>query len=524
METVELELNDIQGIIRRGYGNLEDAYFILLNITDTSRAKGWLRELADEIRDGTTKPGRKDTCVNIAFTQAGFKELGLVKQFYEDKRFSIEFEDGMTTGHRQNILGDYDESDPKKWHWGGTKPGAKPLHILLLLYAGDEKALEAFYDNHSKKFQGAGLSKILRLGTVLLPDRKEHFGFRDGIAQPTIAGMLDKLDEEKDKVKWTKSQEILDKGGSDGNIVAAGEFILGYKNVYSKNPSSPKVESSSDTGGYLKDDEQGAKDFGCNGSYLVFRQMKQNVLEFWKYIDEKTRNPDGSSNPEARERLAAKMVGRWRSGAPLTLAPDGDKPGLEDADNFGYYPEDRYGNMCPVASHVRRTNPRNSPLERSRLNDKDAKTSLKDANKHRILRRGRSYGEAIAESMDPQDFLNAGETKEKGGLNFICFNANLGRQFEFIQHTWINNPKFSELYSEADPLLGPIPDNANSTQKRIFGKFVAPDEQLRQRVSGLKRFVDVVGGAYFFMPGINAIRYLANLAEPKDEHWEIRGS
>ena len=514
-----LELEDIQGIIRRGYGNLEAASFILLKITDTSLAKLWLGKLAenDEIRDGRTRPEKKDTCVNIAFTQAGFNKLGLdlVKQF------SIEFEDGMTTDHRQNILGDNGDSDPKEWDWGGTKPDAKPVHILLLLYAGDEKALEALYDDHSKKFQGAGLSKIRRLDTLLLPDQKEHFGFRDGIAQPRIAGLLDTVDKEKDKSKRPKLnadlQRVLDKGGSDGNIVAAGEFILGYKNVYSKNPNSPKVETSSDTGGYLKDDGQGARDFGCNGSYLVFRQLSQNVLEFWKYIDKKTRNPDGSSNPEARDRLAAKMVGRWRSGAPLALTADKDDPDLKKADNFNYFEQDPYGDMCPVASHVRRTNPRNSPLERARLNEKDAKNSLKDANKHRILRRGRSYGQLSDESMDPQDFLNAGKPGEEGGLNFICFNANLGRQFEFIQHTWINNPKFSELYSEADPLLGPIPDDdeATSTQKRIFGKFVTPGEPLRQRVSGLKRFVDVVGGAYFFMPGINAIKYLAKIPEPE---------
>ena len=118
--------------------------------------------------------------------------------------------------------------------------------------------------------------------------------------------------------------------------------------------------------------------------------------------------------------------------------------------------------------------------------------------------------------MDPEDLLSA-EPDEEVGLQFICFNANIGRQFEFVQHTWINNPKFSELYSEADPLLGPIPesDQATSTQQKIFGKFIAPDKPLRRRVSDMKRYVDVVGGAYFFMPGIRAIRYLAHLREPK---------
>ena len=279
-----------------------------------------------------------------------------------------------------------------------------------------------------------------------------------------------------------------------------------------------KVKASSDPGGFLKDDGPGSKDFGFNGSYLVFRQLKQNVPEFWKYIDKETQDRNKISNPEARDRLAAKMVGRWRSGAPLVMSPDKDNPDLKNADTFGYFKQDPLGEKCPMASHVRRTNPRDSPLERTRLNAKGAEISLKDANKHRIIRRGRAYGNPINKSMEPQDVLDAGnneKTRKDRGLNFICFNANIGRQFEFIQHTWINNPKFSELYSEADPLMGPIPEKkeATSTQKEIFGRFVAPGDSIRERVSGLKRFVDVVGGAYFFMPGIKAIKYLAKLPE-----------
>ena len=523
METARLELDDIQGIIRRGYGKMDAACFVLLNIANASRARGWLGDLADngEIRDGMATPDESDTCVNIAFTQPGFEELGLKKHFIKDKQFSVEFEDGMTTEHRQDILGDVGDSDPKKWDWGGTRSGQESVHILLMLYARDEKALAVLYGDHQKKFKGAGLSLIRRLDTLHLPGQKEHFGFRDGIAQPKIAGLLDTVNKEEEGKRGDFGkdlQAVLETGGSKENIVAAGEFILGYKNGYSKIPNSPKVKASSDPGGNLKDDGPHAKDFGLNGSYLVFRQLKQNVPEFWKYIDKETQNPDKSSNPEARDGLAAKMVGRWRSGAPLVLAPKKDNPDLKNADTFGYFKKDPHGDKCPMASHVRRTNPRDSPLERTRLNAEGSEISLKDANKHRIIRRGRAYGQPISDSMDPQKILDAkktAKTKKDRGLNFICFNANIGRQFEFIQHTWINNPKFSELYCEADPLMGPIPKgkNATSTQKKIFGKFVAPGEPLRQRVSGLKRFVDVVGGAYFFMPGIKAIKYLAKLPE-----------
>lgn len=518
-----LELNDIQGIIRRGYGTLKAAYFLLLKIEDASLVKNWLGELADQIRDGTTKPKKTETCVNIAFTQAGFEALGLDKEL--DRRFSIEFEGGMTTDHRQNILGDEGESAPENWVWGG--PGTTPVHVLLLLYAGDQKELEKLYDGQRKKFEESGLAEIHKLDTLHLPDRKEHFGFRDGIAQPTITGLLDKVPESQQQT----SQVILDEGGSEGNIVAAGEFILGYKNAYGKIPTSPLVKADGGNGNHLplskmddngeSDGEEGKRspDFGCNGSYLVFRQLRQDVLEFWQFIDEKTLNPDRSSNPEARDRLAAKMVGRWRSGAPLVLNPDADPNDqkLMDEDKFGYMKRDPYGDKCPVASHVRRTNPRDS-LEAE--DAAGAKKAQEITNKHRIIRRGRAYGKPSNMSMDPQDFLYAKKTGKEVGLQFICFNANIGRQFEFIQHTWINNPKFAELYSEADPLLGPIPDidKATSTEKEIFGKFVEPGKPLRQRVSGLKRFVDVRGGAYFFMPGIKAIRYLAKLPEPENKN------
>lgn len=517
-----LELNDIQGIIRRGYGKLEAAYFLLLEIKDASLAKIWLGALADQIRDGTTKPEKTETCVNIAFTQAGFEALGLDKEL--DKRFSIEFEGGMTTDHRQNILGDYGESAPENWVWGGPK--TTPVHVLLLLYAGDEDELEKLYERQRKKFEEGGLTEIHKLDTLRLPGQKEHFGFHDGIGQPTISGLLDKVPESRQQI----SQAILDDGGSEGNIVAAGEFILGYKNAYKKMSTSPLVKAEGNNGNLLplpkpgddgelvEEDLKHSPDFGRNGSYLVFRQLRQNVLDFWQFIDEKTMNPDGGSNPETRDRLAAKMVGRWRSGAPLVLHPDADPNDKKDEtpeDQFVYQEKDPHGDRCPIASHVRRTNPRDSQEVQDASTTEEA---LNISNKHRIIRRGRSYGEPSSGSMNPQDFLDAGKTKGEVGLQFICFNANIGRQFEFIQHTWINNPKFAGLYSEADPLMGPIPEDgkATSTEKEIFGNFVEPDEPVRQRVSGLKRFVDVRGGAYFFMPGIKAIRYLAKL--PKTEN------
>ena len=152
MKKIEfLELEDIQGLIRRGYGELHLAYFLMLKIKDSGLAKGWLGKLDGEIRNGTTKPQKDETCVNIAFTQAGFEELSLVEHFYEDERFSIEFEDGMTTKHRREILGDQGSSSPEKWDWGGSKNNP---HILLLLHAGSQKALDDLCEEQREKFEG----------------------------------------------------------------------------------------------------------------------------------------------------------------------------------------------------------------------------------------------------------------------------------------------------------------------------------------------------------------------------------
>ena len=129
--------------------------------------------------------------------------------------------------------------------------------------------------------------------------------------------------------------------------------------------------------------------------------------------------------------------------------------------------------------------------------------SIEVGKRHRILRRGREYGKPV----NPEDLFNTnvpvGEEPDRG-LHFLCFCANIARQFEFIQHTWVNNANFNGLYDDTDPLLGVHSPNR--------GTFTLQADPVRKRVTGLLRFVSVLGGAYFFMPGISAVRYLASLA------------
>ena len=195
------------------------------------------------------------------------------------------------------------------------------------------------------------------------------------------------------------------------------------------------------------------------------------------------------------------MVGRWPSGAPLINSPDQDNEALQDDDNFAYHKTDPYGNKCPLGSHIRRTNPRDMLDPNPGSQD-----SIDLVNRHRIIRRGRVYGKPVAQSMLPDDILNSEKSDEERGLHFICFNAKIGRQFEFIQQTWINSQKFAGLYDDADPIMG----DHDPREKAELGTFTEQAVPVRKRITGLPRFVDVRGGAYFFMLGISALRYLAS--------------
>ena len=320
--------------------------------------------------------------------------------------------------------------------------------------------------------------EVLKLETSNL-DGKEHFGFHDGISQPVIEG--------------------LPQTGIPMNTIKAGEFLLGYPNEYGLYTDRPLLKSASDPNRILPLDRSGSAsaDLGRNGSYLVFRQLRQDVRGFWQFLDTVTKYPDGNSNPAARLKLASQMIGRWPSGAPLLKTPSRDDPQMADDNDFAYYQADPYGFNCPLGSHIRRTNPRDSldPVPGSQQ-------SIDVGKRHRIIRRGREYGPPIdlAEILSIKKPITEDQDR---GLYFLCLNANISRQFEFIQHTWVNNPHFNGLYDDADPILG--------VHYPVGGTFTIQTKPVRKRFTSIPNFISVVGGAYFFMPGIRALHFLANL-------------
>lgn len=463
-----LERHDVQGLVVSGYAHMHCATFLLLRIGDPAAARHWVGELAGRVTASEKAEERR--CVNVAFSASGLGRLGVVEDDLDT--FAVPFREGMTEHHRQQILSDVDASSPKEWHWGA--PQHEAVDVLLLLYAKDAGAFEEVRSEEMAQLKADGALEVIReLSPEPLPGQEskdkfgmEHFGFVDGMSQPVVKGSCQEGKLAGDVARRT--------------VIETGEFVLGYPNGYGELTPWPKVRT----------DDGPGDDFGCNGTYLVVRHLAQDVAGFNKFLEQATQTEDGRSDPEERAKLGAKMVGRWQSGAPLVKSPHRDEPDLGTDNAFGYAEWDPHGERCPVASHIRRSNPRDSL-------GKDPAKALELANLHRIIRRARVYGPELAEPLKGND-------RQERGLFFMCVNANIERQFEFVQHTWCNNPKFAGRYDEPDPLV--------ATQPEGGGSFTIQGSPIRTRVKGIPTFVTTKGGGYFFLPAIRALRHLAALS------------
>lgn len=442
---------------------------------DASAARAWLRQLtnrvtyADDVRRQIRTRGEDGrTSLNIAFSSAGLTALGVPADQLSD--FSREFREGMVTAHRQRVLGDLDgsPSDPLRWLWGG--PRNPSVHVALLIFAADERLLDSFVDELTSVMTGVRIVRtLLTLSSGSSGDEREHFGFRDGIASPWVAGLH-------------RPRSIRDR-------IAAGEILLGHPDLTGVPELYPPL--------------------GRDGSYLVLRQLVQDVEGFWSAL--RSRVGDAQA-----VRWAAKMTGRWPDGTPLVNSPDA--PTAEPTDDFGYrYDSD--GLRCPLGAHIRRTHPRDGMASEPR-------DSFDLVNRHRLLRRGRSFGAAAApdtwpEGIDPVT-RDDGPLDESGerGLFFACLGASLARQFEFVQQSWLNNPKFAGLYDENDPIVG-SPRPRLSEQAAGFS-FTAPDAVVNHRIELPKKYVHCIGGAYFFLPGRTALLDIASARSDTDQFEDER--
>jgi Dyp-type peroxidase family len=440
-----------------GYPRSPAARFLLLGVEDAGEARISLRELIDQVTFADTVERQVDSDrhaqLNVAFSAAGLAALGVSPNNMTD--FSREFREGMVTPHRQRILGDLagSPSDPLRWLWGG--PSNPQVHCALLLYARDEVMLDSFVDDVMRVLVGVRVVRTLL--TVSLGDTREHFGFRDGISSPWVEGLH-------------RPRETRDR-------IATGEILLGH----------PDFSGAPDTYPAL----------GRDGSYLVLRQLVQDVEGFWSALRSKVGDARAVS-------LAAKMTGRWPDGTPLAHSPDG--PAAQPANDFGYG-DDPDGLRCPLGAHIRRTNPRDGLVA-------NPVHSINLVNRHRLLRRGRAFGYAAAPETWPNGIapveVVSGRQDESGqrGIVFATLGANLARQFEFVQHSWLNDTKFAGLYDENDPLTG-------SPHRRLSGAatgfaFTTPGPVVNHRVELPHKYVHCIGGEYFFVPRRTALLEIAS--------------
>lgn len=488
-----VDLDDVQGILRFGYKHHTEACFMLLRVADAAAARAWLASAAvASARELDLLP---QTVLQVALTSQGLHALEVADDIVAG--FSSEFLEGLAEPSRSRRLGDVGASDPARWQWG---IGHAMPHVMLLLYAlpgqlGDWKRTISLHC-------AAGFDTLACLDSTEM-DGAEHFGFADGISQPQL--------------DWERLRPAADiQQLAYTNLACLGEFLLGYPNEYGGYTDRPLLALERDPEHLLlrAEDAPQQADFGRNGSYLVFRQLRQDVTSFWQFLDR-----EAGGDPLVRQQIAEAMVGRTMRGAPLVgdaddASENGDDPDHSRLDAFTF-DDDPAGLRCPLGAHIRRSNPRNADLPpggsgpiarlartlgygaQSRARDRVASTRF-----HRLLRRGRVYGEPVSVAQ-----ALAGTARHESGLHFLCLGANLVRQFEFVQGAWLMATKFDGLTDESDPLLGqrlPAPDGSR-TDMYSMPQAGGPG----RRISGLPDFVSVVGGAYFFLPGIRALRYIA---------------
>jgi Dyp-type peroxidase family len=438
----KLELHDIQSGVLRPRPTPFQATYIILSIDEAAAGRelmGRLRNVVASSAHGESPA--KDTWVSASLSYAGLKALGVRAESLES--FSMPFKQGMAA--RAKMLGDVGESSPECWE----KPlGSGDVHVVLTAISTDQPQLDAALAGARAAYeQFAGVTAIWRQDCHVLPEEREPFGFKDGISHPAIEGS---------GIPGTNPLE---------RPLKAGEFVLGYPDEMSDTPAVPQPEA-----------------LGRNGSYVAFRKLHQRVAAFRQYLRA------NASDANDEELVAAKMMGRWRSGAPLALCAAADDPGLgSDArrnNAFLFKADDALGYKTPLGSHIRRVNARDAEVAGV-------------VRIHRMIRRGTAYGPPLPDGQLGDDGVDR-------GLMFAFVGANLARQFEFVQSEWINTSDFFGGDStERDPITG-AGDGS--------GTYGIPHRPLRRQLRGMPRFVVTRGGEYCFLPSLSALGWLSDPA------------
>jgi deferrochelatase/peroxidase EfeB len=535
--TYQLDLLDIQGNVLRAYGRFRypAARYVFFNIRDGAKGRAFVAALTRRVTtavqwgEGPDKLPPPEWTLNVAFNYQGLKELDLPRESLIG--FSPEFVAGMKD--RKDILGDDGPSAPEHWDpiWQHNRETREhDVHIFvsingLMPLPKDAKpaAVQAAV-NDAKARVEAGYRWLLEQvaaqqgGVALLgghrgdngelldyqdvqavlengvPTSKEHFGYTDGIGDPVFEGVPYDAERINGRGKQLANGQWAP--------LAAGEFLLGHTDEALEYPPAPSPLL-----------------LARNGTYMIYRKLHENVGTFERYLDE-----HGQRYPGGKELLAAKFVGRWRdNGAPIVKAWDDASKARFDADykaadghgkdqllsNFTY-DEDMSGGRCPFSAHIRRINPRAS-LEFTRDEQDPAKVcgafSVSEgafdtpgalANRRRVLRRGLPYGTVKDRSRDDGNH----------GIIIMMLNADINRQFEFVQQQWINYGNDFKAGNDKEILLGNHSQSEHFPSKAVLQVDPASDDA-PYILPRLPRFVETRGGEYFFVPSLTALRMIA---------------
>lgn len=438
---VTLELDDIQRGVLSPRPTPYAATYLVFRIDDRDQGRELMRRAgtaATSAADTSSPLG--DTWVSVAVTHWGLRALGVPRSSLDS--FAWEFRQGMAA--RARALHDEGASAPRHWE---APLGTHDVHVVIAAVAPDPPRLEEAIDRARSAYDRLpGVTAIWRQDCYALPSEKEHFGYLDGVSHPAVEGS---------GIPGSNRLEVP---------LKSGEFILGRPDELGGSAApEPAV-------------------LGRNGSYAAFRKLHQDVAAFRRYLK------DSSTTAQDEELIAAKIMGRWRGGAPLALAPEHDDPAL-GADplrrnTFFYEQEDPTGFTTPRGCHIRRANPRDASV-------------AGEVRLHRMIRRGAVYGPPLPDGVLEDDGVDR-------GLMFAFIGAHPGRQFEFVQSEWMNDGVFFGDGHTKDPVVG-----AADGQTR----YTVPRRPVRRRLAPLPRFVVTRGGEYCFLPSLSALRWLGDLRD-----------
>jgi Dyp-type peroxidase family len=473
-----LDLNNIQGDILEGLQkNVEN--FILFKIFLPGAFKAAVkthviarmttahdvhrREVATARRRNGTEDGGRPLFFGL---DVGFTKDGLDRLFGIGRpKLETAFERGADHPETIRAL-----NDPPRSTWIKRFLSDRIDGVFLL--TGPNESFVRFHSNELLRYLGTSIKVVYSEIGKVRPGKErghEHFGFADGISQPGIRGLTPP----------SNPQDQPDQGLPGQDLLWPGEFVFGYpgqdpKDVVKPGPTLPL-----------------AAPWMRNGSFMVFRRLEQKVPEFRRFVAERAMRLGMD-----RQLLGARMVGRWKSGAPLELAPLHDNPALGDDKNRNNdfeYGDDPFQRKCPYAAHIRKVYPR------------DGTGNEAEVQKHRILRAGIPFGPEV----------EAGETatRRSRGLMFVCYQTSIERQFEFIQRSYSNNRAFVEgklrpdgapVTPGYDPIIGQAPGNGAREMDEPYPNYPAGNR--RTTLEMPSEFVVLTAAAYFFMPSISALR------------------